>query len=254
VDPSGSPKFQPDFLLNELENYDLPPDEPEEEQDQENSSEADTVYGIRTNFNAVNEYLSLLLKFFKEKGKYSLPKTKNMADVILKKSYYQAKDIKKINDGLVEVPPEEKTIKGKKRPKCFEDPVPECSLISLDHFTELENEILVRFPLERILTIKSNYQNMNIVQELFDMQRVYHRAIFDCFNEGLSNTIYDNDMSLIDAIPPKKLTREKQEHGDLLLVSKEYVLDAASLLCGIISDKEDSMMGNIRYMDQEFIK
>lgn len=39
-----------------------------------------------------------------------------------------------------------------------------------------------------------------------------------------------------------------------MLTSKEYVLDAASLLCGIISDKEDSMMGNIRYMDQEFIK
>lgn len=61
--------------------------------------------------------------------------------------------------------------------------------------------------------------------------------------------VYDNDMNLIDSIKPKKVTRDPQVHGDLLLMSKEYVLDAASLLCGIISDKEDSMMGNIRYMD-----
>ena len=94
---------------------------------------------------------------------------------------------------------------------------------------------------------------MNIMRELFDMQKIYHRAIFDCFNEGLSNQIYDNNMTLIDSIAPKKRTREPQKHKDLLNVSKEYVLDAASLLCGIIKDKEDSMMGNIRYMDSEFI-
>jgi hypothetical protein len=55
----------PDFLLNELETYDVPPDD---EDDEEQTSEAETVYGIRTNFNAVNEYLNLLLKFLNEKG------------------------------------------------------------------------------------------------------------------------------------------------------------------------------------------
>lgn len=94
---------------------------------------------------------------------------------------------------------------------------------------------------------------MNIMEELFDMQKIYHRAIFDCFNEGLSKYIFETEMSLIDSIGPKRKTRENQNYGDLLEIAKEYVLDAASLLCGIIKDKEDSMMGNIRFMEDEFI-
>jgi len=39
----------------------------------------------------------------------------------------------------------------------------------------------------------------------------------------------------------------------MFLKAMEDVLDCASLLCGIIKDKEDSMMGNIRYMDNELI-
>lgn len=34
---------------------------------------------------------------------------------------------------------------------------------------------------------------------------------------------------------------------------KETVLEWSSLLCGIIRDKEDSMMGNIRHMEPELI-
>ena len=94
---------------------------------------------------------------------------------------------------------------------------------------------------------------MNITDSLFDMQKIFHRSIFDCFNEGLTKQIFEQDMSLFEAMKPKKKQRGSQKYGDLLDSAKEYVLDAASVLAGIIKDKEDSMMGNIRYMEDDFI-
>ena len=35
--------------------------------------------------------------------------------------------------------------------------------------------------------------------------------------------------------------------------AKEFTLEWTSLLCGIIKDKEDSMMGNIKFMEPELI-
>lgn len=94
---------------------------------------------------------------------------------------------------------------------------------------------------------------MNIEEKLFDMQKVYHRAIFDCFNEGLSQIVFQPQLRLKDSLVPQKRHREHPMKNKLLVAAKEHVLDCASLLCGIIKDKEDSMMGNIRIMDSEFI-
>jgi len=66
---------------------------------------------------------------------------------------------------------EEKT---KKYVECWKRPTHKNSVLNDGMFNDLENEIL------------SNYQNMNIMNELFEMQRIYHRAIFDCFNESLT--------------------------------------------------------------------
>jgi hypothetical protein len=94
---------------------------------------------------------------------------------------------------------------------------------------------------------------MNIMDELFDMQKIYHRAIFDCFNEGLFGLVYSPELSLYDSLSPAKKLPAKEKKLSFLEQSKEHVLDCATILCGIIKDKEDSMMGNIRYMENEFI-
>jgi hypothetical protein len=89
------------------------------------------------------------------------------------------------------------------------------------------------------------------MDELFDMQRVYHRAIFDCFSEGLLATLLSSPMTLSENLFKKV---PKEDSPDWLEKSKEWVLDCATILAGIIRDKEDSMMGNIRFMDAEFVQ
>lgn len=89
------------------------------------------------------------------------------------------------------------------------------------------------------------------MDELFDMQRVYHRAIFDCFSEGLLATMLSSPLSLTESLN-KKLPVDEQV--DWLEKAKEWVLDCATILAGIIRDKEDSMMGNIRFMDADFVQ
>lgn len=51
----------------------------------------------------------------------------------------------------------------------------------------------------------------------------------------------------------KKRQITKEELRAKLEICKETVLEWSSLLCGIIRDKEDSMMGNIRHMEPELI-
>lgn len=98
---------------------------------------------------------------------------------------------------------------------------------------------------------QSSYKDMNILDELFDMQRVYHRAIFDCFSEGLQSILLSSPLSIEESIAkPVKA----DDDGDWLEKAKEWVLDCATILAGIIRDKEDSMMGNIRFMDSDFVQ
>ena len=63
---------------------------------------------------------------------------------------------------------------------------------------------------------------MNILDELFDMQRVYHRAVFDCFSEGLQSILLSSPLSIEEAIAkPVKA----DDDGDWLEKAKEWVLD-----------------------------
>lgn len=98
---------------------------------------------------------------------------------------------------------------------------------------------------------------MNILPELFKMQRVYHKAIYDCFNEAISFPQMLPEEGFIQRVifrvqkPRRELTEDRID--DILLHCKEIVLEWSSLLCGIIRDKEDSMMGNIKFMEPELI-
>lgn len=245
-----------DALLDQIEDNPLSNAGEEESE----STGAETVYGIRTNFNAVNEYLSLLLKFLREKGIYFFPRKKNEPHLILKKANILHEDLKSIAEGPqnIIVPVQKKRSKKRKKAedKCFNLKIGRDHYLLLKNFQNLESEILVKFPIFLLKFsnfLQSNYQDMNIMEELFDMQKIYHRAIYDCFNEGISKHIFEHDLSFIDAIKPRKKRRKTEKFNDLLEHAKEHVLDAASLLCGIIKDKEDSMIGNIRFMEDDFI-
>ena len=125
-------EFHPDFLLNELNSYPA-------EEESEDSTDAETVYGIRTNFNAVNEYLNLLMKYLIDNGKLELPSHKNQPGIILRKA-----SILKHNLGFINSkPPTSEEIEKTRKIKCFNRPIPNGSFMSLDHFVNLENEILV---------------------------------------------------------------------------------------------------------------
>ena len=122
------------------------------EEDMEHSgevqSEAETVYGIRTNFNAVNEYLNLLLKFLKEHmPELSLPVSKHSRTLVLRRIHNLEIELQENAARTESV----KTITIPKRPtkkertavKCFARQESACALLSATLFTSLEEDILV---------------------------------------------------------------------------------------------------------------
>jgi len=98
---------------------------------------------------------------------------------------------------------------------------------------------------------------MNILPELFEMQRIYHRAIFDCLNEALSYPMIINEDGYIKRVLYERKTLIRvlstEDVLEKLHYCKDIVLEWSSLLCGIIRDKEDSMIGNIKFMEPEVI-
>ncbi len=86
---------------------------------------------------------------------------------------------------------------------------------------------------------------MDIVEDLFEMQKIYHRCIFDGFNEILSDLLFQTKLYGLEAEDivvfrqPQLLTVDLER---LLVRGKSILIDKAMILCGIIKDKEDSLM------------
>jgi hypothetical protein len=118
------------------------------EDDQEQS---ETVYGIRTNFNAVNEYLNLLLKFLREKlPELNLPVHKDSASLVLRKVHLLELELKENQEN--NIPVKSITIPkrlGRKEArsglKSYQRPAIQGSPLSENLFLVLEEEILVSF-------------------------------------------------------------------------------------------------------------
>lgn len=111
-------------------------------------SEAETVYGIRTNFNAVNEYLNLLLKFLRERlPELKLPQTRHSQKMILKRIHNLETELRENANRNVPV----KTIAIPKRPgkkerssvNCFARKEDYHLPLPAQYFTTLEEDILV---------------------------------------------------------------------------------------------------------------
>lgn len=107
---------------------------------------------------------------------------------------------------------------------------------------------------------------MNIMEDLVDMQRVYHRAIFDCFNEGLTESVFTALPTFEELLNREHLKKNPKSKKDQLTQvgagkrenwlekAKDHVLECITILAGLIRDKEDSLMGTIKYMDDENIQ
>ena len=101
---------------------------------------------------------------------------------------------------------------------------------------------------------------MNIMQNLFDMQKVYHRSIFDCFNEIMTDRwLSDNDADYYKIVIHGKEYRSRRilnqpELEDLIVACKDSAVEYSTMMCGVIRDKEDSLLGNLRSMPAERIE
>jgi hypothetical protein len=118
------------------------------EKSEDAQSEAETVYGIRTNFNAVNEYLNLLLKFLRERlPELKLPPTKHSKNLILQRIHNLEIELKENSERNVAV----KSITIPKRPgkkdrssvNCFARTESPQLPLPAHYFTTLEEDILV---------------------------------------------------------------------------------------------------------------
>lgn len=116
----------------------------------DDSSDTETVYGIRTNFNAVNEYLNLLIKYLKD----NVDKIDFTADTV----YNPQKKLGDVyllrNTNVNQIPEDE--LKAE-HVKCWLLETNNGSILNDKMFNDLENEILVRF-------FGSNGKNSRIIR------------------------------------------------------------------------------------------
>jgi hypothetical protein len=93
------------------------------------------------------------------------------------------------------------------------------------------------------------------MSSLFKLQTIYHKSVFDCFNEIVSS--YWHRENVIDYVRlvsfnkqnPTKKIEDRDDLECILVHTKEVTLEYASIMCGMIRDKEDSIMGNLRNLD-----
>lgn len=91
--------------------------------------------------------------------------------------------------------------------------------------------------------------------EAIQTQEVYHRAIFDNFNEKVSALwVGDRLPDYVRLITlgkrnPIRYISSKEELEIMLSIAKEQVLENSTTLCGMIKDKEDSIIGNLIGID-----
>lgn len=200
----------------------------------------DNIYGIRTNISAVNEYCNLLLRNIEE----------NQMQIILKK-------IRKIATAESQHAQLLRLLsKSDKESTALTAVEPSDALSSWQLKTDTRLILTEAQYLSLEEQILENYENMNIVEELFEMQRIYHRCVFDCFNEKLTDIVY---LAINDGVFEYGNLKKDAEATvflkELLLKARNSLLENTLLLCGLIRDKEDSMMGrSVKNFDFDSIR
>ena len=103
-------------------------------------------------------------------------------------------------------------------------------------YLALENQIL------------SIYEDMNINASLFSMQKVYHRCVFDAFNEIMTCFIRQEKKYLANSRDREivKLTVFCQDDVEYILAKTRSILvEYVQEQCGIIREKEDSLLDSV---------
>jgi hypothetical protein len=113
-------------------------------------------------------------------------------------------------------------------------------------FEEIENEII------------RSCESFNNMHELIKVQQNFHRVVFDCLMENLVRIIivslFDIDTDVTPCIINKTNINAKEYLNEerlieFLYVAKNKVIEITGFLCGIIRDKEDSMIGEIKFVN-----
>lgn len=91
------------------------------------------------------------------------------------------------------------------------------------------------------------------MHELVRIQRTFHRAIFDCFVYCFARIVVAGmikNRSLL-SVPLFDISVLTSNEGIVrwFQASKEKVLEICGFLCGIIRDKEDSMMAEMKFVN-----
>ena len=114
-------------------------------------------------------------------------------------------------------------------------------------FCCLSKQIFLRLT-DKIL---SSYAQANIQENLFDIQKIFHRSIFDAYNESLSEYLFRLKTYSLFPEEVGVLRKPKFDENDLgycLAKAKFILIEKASEMVGFMLNKEDSAMGKLVYL------
>lgn len=199
----------------------------------------EAIYGIRTNINAVCEYFNMLIKFIADK---------HLDDVSSRLIKLKLDNTEIFNSSVSPAHPNTSKTPlhdNNRNRKMWEQKSDPSLILSEKIYLELEAQIL------------DNYKDMNIMEVLFEMQRVYHRCIFDAFNEVLTGVLFNHKNYGLNSSELKVINKDIHCESELLFIlhrAKMILLEYTMYLVGLIRDKEDSMMGmSLKNFDIESI-
>ena len=253
----------------------------------------ETVYGIRTNMNAISEYCSYLINYIEDN--YIELMKKNIIEVKNKKKMVKnlekndisfnsqkicddlnnnfgnninkkpIKSFNKISDNIMtknfnyknlyDILDSNVIIKKTmdRKYKMYKDYLFEVWLTKANKNFIFSEKIYI--DLEK--TILDSYKDMQIMEELFKMQKIFHRCIFDAFNEILFslsslNKNFDFDQNDLKILKSKKISENIIDF--YLRNCKRILLEKTMFCCGLIKDKEDSLFpGSLKDYDMNSI-
>ena len=197
------------------------------------ASSSETIYAIRTHFNAINEYLFILIDFLKRKEKFNITNLINVEDLDPLRMDF--------------------ILQRTRNTPCFDTKYYanlEPLILNINHrdmiFEEIENEII------------KSCESFNNMHELIKVQQNFHRVVFDCLMENLVKIIivslFDIDTDVTPCIIRKTHVNAREFLSEerlieFLYLAKNKVIEITGFLCGIIRDKEDSMIGEIKFVN-----
>jgi hypothetical protein len=165
--------------------------------------------------------------------------TDTITNVEIFESYFdESKQHNSSPSKLTPIPPPQPhtNLEEYKKENIWEYPVKPFLILPKEIFLKLTDKIL------------STYKEANIRQNLFNIQKIFHRSIFDSFNESLSEYIFrlkhfylnEEEYSIL-----KKKEFSNDEVSFCLIKAKLLLIEKASELVGFMVNKEDSTIGNV---------